>query len=158
MAACIPPACPRTPRSRQRARLLAALTLMAFGAAPGALAQGTAETSAGGKGAQTYCFMRANGNSHEVSWAAAYALIKRQSGSMFKTSPEHAAVMITEAVVQNPTTYPDCGRYIGDLYARRARGSAAPAPAATTESGASGGQAGGSPGGYGGMTRSERYN
>jgi hypothetical protein len=27
--------------------------------------------------------------------------------------------MITEAVVQNPGTYPDCGRYLGDLYTRR---------------------------------------
>lgn len=128
---------------------------MAGGGAPVALAQGTAEASAGGKGAQTYCFMRANGNTHEVSWAAAYALIKRQSGSMFKTSPEHAAVMITEAVVQNPTTYPDCGRYLGDLYSRRASQTASPAATAQP---ASSGQAGGSPGGYGGMTRSERYN
>ena len=29
----------------------------------------------GGKGAQVYCFMRSNGNNHEVSWTAAYALI-----------------------------------------------------------------------------------
>ncbi len=71
----------------------------------------TVSDSPGGKGAQVYCFMRANGNNHEVSWSAAYALIKRQSASMFRTSPEHAAVMITEAVVQNPTTFPDCGRY-----------------------------------------------
>jgi hypothetical protein len=69
------------------------------------------------KGAQVYCFMRNSGNNHEVSWLAAYALIKRQSASLFKTSPEHAAVMITEAVVQNPGTYPDCGKYLGDLYA-----------------------------------------
>ncbi|MFM8937388.1 MAG: DUF6554 family protein, partial [Vulcanococcus sp.] len=34
---------------------------------------------------------------------------------MFKTSPEHAAVMITEAVVQNPGSYPDCGKYLGSL-------------------------------------------
>jgi hypothetical protein len=78
------------------------------------------ETSiAGNKGAQVYCYMRSNGNIHEVSWAAAYALIKRQGSNLFKTSPEHAAVMITEAVVQNPSTYPDCGRYLGDLYTRR---------------------------------------
>ena len=69
------------------------------------------------KGAQVYCFMRNSGNNHEVSWLAAYALIKRQSASLFKTSPEHAAVMITEAVVQNPGTFPDCGKYLGDLYA-----------------------------------------
>ena len=74
------------------------------------------ENSAGAKGAKTYCFMRAEGNTHTVSWNAAYALIKRQSASLFKTSPEHAAVMITEAVVNNPTAYPDCGKYLGDLY------------------------------------------
>jgi len=63
--------------------------------------------------------MRNNGNIHEVSWAAAYALVKRQGSNLFKTSPEHAAVMITEAVVQNPNAFPDCGRYLGDLYTRR---------------------------------------
>jgi hypothetical protein len=73
-------------------------------------------TSPGAKGAQVYCYMRSSGNSHEVSWTAAYALIKRQSASMFKTSPEHAAVMITEAVVNNPGSFPDCGKYLGDLY------------------------------------------
>lgn len=70
----------------------------------------------GGKGAQVYCAMRNSGNSHQVSWDAAYALIKRQSDKLFKTSPEHAAVMITEAVVQNPNVYPDCGRFLGDLF------------------------------------------
>ena len=65
--------------------------------------------------------MRNSGNNHEVSWLAAYALIKRQSASLFKTSPEHAAVMITEAVVQNPGTFPDCGKYLGDLYASAAQ-------------------------------------
>jgi hypothetical protein len=35
---------------------------------------------------------------------------------MFKTSPEHAAVMITEAVVEDPGSYPDCGQYLGDLF------------------------------------------
>ena len=68
------------------------------------------------KGAQIYCFMRSNGNDHKVSWEAAYALIKRQKGGMFKTSPEHAAVMITEAVVKDPGTYPDCGKFLGDLF------------------------------------------
>lgn len=76
------------------------------------------ENTPGGKGAKVYCFMRAAGNTHQVSWNAAYALIKRQSDSLFKTSPEHAAVMITEAVVNNPSTYPDCGKYLGDLYAK----------------------------------------
>jgi len=82
--------------------------------------------------------MRSNGNIHEVSWAAAYALVKRQSASLFKTSPEHAAVMITEAVVQNPNAYADCGRYLGDLYTRRRTvviTGAAAAPAAATPAG-----------------------
>lgn len=68
------------------------------------------------KGAQIYCFMRSNGNSHSVSWEASYAVIKRQGNSLFKTSPEHASVMITEAVVNTPGNYPDCGRYLGDLF------------------------------------------
>lgn len=91
-------------------------------AASGVAATGVAATSVentpGGKGAKVYCFMRAAGNTHQVSWDAAYALIKRQSDSLFKTSPEHAAVMITEAVVNNPSTFPDCGKFLGDLYAK----------------------------------------
>ena len=91
-------------------------------AASGIAASGVAATSVentpGGKGAKVYCFMRAAGNTHQVSWDAAYALIKRQSDSLFKTSPEHAAVMITEAVVNNPSTFPDCGKFLGDLYAK----------------------------------------
>ena len=98
--------------------------LVSTGLVAAALAEtapaGAAETSAGAKGAQVYCFMRNNGNNHQVSWDAAYALIKRQSASLFKTSPEHAAVMITEAVVQNPGTYPDCGRFLGDLFVKPA--------------------------------------
>jgi hypothetical protein len=97
-----------------------ALTTAIVSALPAARA---AENPSGpaGKGAQVYCFMRNSGNNHEVSWLAAYALIKRQSASLFKTSPEHAAVMITEAVVQNPGTFPDCGKYLGDLYASAAQ-------------------------------------
>jgi len=87
-------------------------------------------TAAGAKGAQVYCFMRSAGNSHDVSWTAAYALIKRQSANLFKTSPEHAAVMITEAVVQNPGSYPDCGKYLGDLFQKAASRDAAAAAAA----------------------------
>ena len=68
------------------------------------------------KGAQVYCFMRSSGNAHEVSWNAAYALIKRQSQGLLKTSPEHASVMITEAVVNDPGTFPDCGQFLGDLF------------------------------------------
>ena len=86
--------------------------------------------NAAAKGAQVYCFMRAAGNSHDVSWVAAYALIKRQSASLFKTSPEHAAVMITEAVVQNPGSYPDCGKFLGNLFEKSAAREAAAAAAA----------------------------
>ena len=68
------------------------------------------------KGAKIYCFMRSSGNDHEVSWNAAYAVIKRQRSGMFKTSPEHASVMITEAVVQDPGNFPDCGQFLGDLF------------------------------------------
>ena len=39
------------------------------------------------KGAKIYCFMRSSGNDHEVSWNAAYAVIKRQRSGLFKTSP-----------------------------------------------------------------------
>jgi hypothetical protein len=70
----------------------------------------------GSKGAQIYCFMRGSGNSHQVSWDAAYAVIKRQGDRLFRTSPQHAAVLITEAVVENPSAFPDCGRYLGDLF------------------------------------------
>jgi len=86
-------------------------------------------TTAAAKGAQVYCFMRSAGNSHDVSWTAAYALIKRQSANLFKTSPEHAAVMITEAVVQNPGSYPDCGKFLGDLFQKAATRDAAAAAA-----------------------------
>ena len=68
------------------------------------------------KGAKIYCFMRSSGNNHEVSWNAAYAVIKRRAGGVFKTSPEHASVMITEAVVQDPGNFPDCGQFLGDLF------------------------------------------
>lgn len=78
------------------------------------------------KGAQIYCFMRSNGNPHNVSWEASYALIKRQKSGVFKTSPEHAAVMITEAVVNDPGTYPECGRYLGDLFKPKKSSAALP--------------------------------
>lgn len=78
---------------------------------------GMAPALKGVKGAQVYCFLRTSGNSHEVSWTAAYAVIKRQpNDSPFKPSPEHASVMITEAVVANPTAFPDCGRYLGSMF------------------------------------------
>ena len=79
------------------------------------------------KGAKIYCFMRSSGNDHTVSWKAAYALIKRQRSGLFKTSPEHASVMITEAVVQDPGNFPDCGQFLGDLFG----GNTQPATTAT---------------------------
>ena len=69
------------------------------------------------KGAQVYCFMRDAGNSHDVSWKAAYERIKRQGNSLFKTSPKHAAVMVTESVVDGGDKYKSCGKYLGALYA-----------------------------------------
>ena len=68
------------------------------------------------KGAKIYCFMRSSGNDHKVSWNAAYAVIKRQRSGLFKTSPEHASVMITEAVVNDPGSFPDCGQFLGELF------------------------------------------
>ena len=101
----------------------------------GALIGGTQPVQAGKasdeKGAKIYCFMRSSGNDHNVSWNAAYAVIKRQGGKLFKTSPEHASVMITEAVVQDPGNFPDCGRYLGDLFG------GSPDNAATTSLGTS---------------------
>ena len=79
------------------------------------------------KGAKIYCYMRSSGNDHKVSWNAAYAVIKRQRSGVFKTSPEHASVMITEAVVQDPGNFPDCGQFLGDLFG----GNTQPATAAT---------------------------
>ncbi len=79
------------------------------------------------KGAKIYCFMRSSGNDHTVSWNAAYAVIKRQGSGVFKTSPEHASVMITEAVVKDPGNFPDCGQFLGDLFG----GKTQPATAAT---------------------------
>ena len=130
--------------------VMPALMLTAASLSFGPAAQAATEPSGpAAKGAQVYCFMRNSGNNHEVSWLAAYALIKRQSASLFKTSPEHAAVMITEAVVQNPGTFPDCGKYLGDLYAnavqeqqKQKEQSEAAAATKSTE---------------GGATRTERY-
>ena len=79
------------------------------------------------KGAKIYCFMRSSGNDHKVSWNAAYAVIKRQRSGLFKTSPEHASVMITEAVVNDPGNFPDCGQFLGDLFG----GNTQPATAST---------------------------
>ena len=92
------------------------------------------------KGAQVYCYMRSNGNSHAVSFEASYALIKRQSSGVFKTSPKHAAVMITETVVEEPGSYPDCGRYLGDLFGgKTSSSSSSTTSAAPTSNSGSGG-------------------
>ena len=96
---------------RTRFAVLLPLAGMLLAAAPAEAASRDSQ-----KGAQVYCYMRSNGNDHEVSFEASYALIKRQSSGVFKTSPEHAAVMITETVVEEPGSYPDCGRYLGDLF------------------------------------------
>ena len=128
----------------RRALLVLVGSAAGFGLAlPGQAQTAEANTAAanagsGGKGAQIYCFMRSSGNSHQVSWDAAYAVIKRQNDKLFKTSPEHAAVMITEAVVQNPSVFPDCGRYLGDLFAKpeakpEASTSSAPSGASRSE-------------------------
>ena len=97
----------------------------------GALSTMTSPLQAAGateeKGAKIYCFMRSSGNDHKVSWNAAYAVIKRQRSGLFKTSPEHASVMITEAVVQDPGNFPDCGQFLGDLFG----GNTQPATTAT---------------------------
>ena len=86
----------------------------------GALIGGSQAVQAGNdsedKGAKIYCFMRSSGNDHSVSWNAAYAVIKRQKPSLLKTSPQHASVMITEAVVHDPGKFPDCGQFLGDLF------------------------------------------
>ena len=91
------------------------------------------------KGAKIYCFMRSSGNDHSVSWNASYAVIKRQGNGMFKTSPEHASVMITEAVVKDPGNFPDCGQFLGDLFGGSGKGvgagtvsTASPQPINTT--------------------------
>ena len=100
-----------------RNRIFSVVNLCLAGLCLGSLQPAIARAdSIPNKGAQVYCFMRTNGNDHNVSWEASYALIKRQKSGVFKTSPEHAAVMITEAVVNDPGTYPECGRYLGDLF------------------------------------------
>ena len=106
----------RPAMARLRQRLALFLSLAGLAGVSLAHAQAIAGTPEAMKGAKVYCFMRSSNNDHEVSWEAAYALIKRQKSGMFKTSPEHAAVMITEAVVEDPGSYPNCGQYLGDLF------------------------------------------
>ena len=138
------------PPHRLGLSLLATLVggaLVGGGVGPAAVAQ---TESPGAKGAQIYCYMRASGNTHAVSWAAAYALIKRQSASLFKTSPTHAAVMITEAVVQNPGTFPDCGKYLGSLFEKSTAASSSAAAAEASPAAPGSGQPSAAP-------RSDRY-
>lgn len=130
----------RLPRAGLPPVLLAALGAALLSSPAGWAADQPSTNTPGTKGAQVYCFMRASGNDHQVSWDAAYAVIKRQSDRLFKTSPEHAAVMITETVVQNPDAYPDCSRYIGDLFRK---------PEVQPETG--------TPASKTGVTRSDRY-
>ena len=93
-----------------------------------------ASSSPAEKGAQIYCYMRSSGNDHIVSWEASYSLIKRQGSGLFKTSPKHAAVMITEAVVEDPTSFPDCGKYLGDLFGGSQRVTESPTSSTTRTS------------------------
>ena len=102
-------------------------TAALIGALSGVTSSLQAAEAGNEKGAKIYCFMRSSGNDHEVSWNAAYAVIKRQRSGVFKTSPEHASVMITEAVVQDPGNFPDCGQFLGDLFG----GNTQPATAST---------------------------
>ena len=61
-----------------RLALLLPMAGMLWSAAPAqAAANGPAD-----KGAQIYCYMRSNGNNHNVSWEASYALIKRQGSGL----------------------------------------------------------------------------
>lgn len=95
---------------------LALCSLGLIGSIAGVHSRAMAADTTEQKGAKIYCFMRSSGNDHTVSWNASYAVIKRQGNGMFKTSPEHASVMITEAVVKDPGNFPDCGQYLGDLF------------------------------------------
>ena len=101
---------------RRSGQTLALCALGLIGSLAGIQSSALAADSTEEKGAKIYCFMRSSGNDHSVSWNASYAVIKRQGNGMFKTSPEHASVMITEAVVNDPGNFPDCGQYLGDLF------------------------------------------
>ena len=54
-----------------------------------------------------------------------------QTSQLKRQPPERAAVLITEAVVYNPASFPDCARYLGDLYSRRVYRGAPGAPDST---------------------------
>ena len=106
---------------RRSGQTLALCALGLIGSLAGIQSSALAADSTEEKGAKIYCFMRSSGNDHSVSWNASYAVIKRQGNGMFKTSPEHASVMITEAVVNDPGNFPDCGQYLGDLFGAASR-------------------------------------
>ncbi|ABI47608.1 hypothetical protein sync_0711 [Synechococcus sp. CC9311] len=74
--------------------------------------QDPSDSNLGINGAEIYCLMRNMGNDHQASWKATYALIQDRYGGI---SPEHAALMITDAVVRDPGSYPNGGQYLGDL-------------------------------------------
>jgi hypothetical protein len=119
-------------QSRRPSRFLQLALLGCIVALPCQAQAESRNAETGNKGAQIYCFMRGNGNSHQVSWDAAYAVIKRQGDRLFRTSPQHAAVLITEAVVANPEEFPQCGGYLGDLFTQPDVSGSTPRPTTGT--------------------------
>ena len=55
------------------------MACIVFGLIGSSLGAKPSYADTGVKGAQVYCFMRASGNNHEVSWKAAYEIMKRQN-------------------------------------------------------------------------------
>ncbi len=54
---------------------------------------------------------------YQASWVAAYRVIKKQTGGIFKTTPEQASVLITEAVLNDPGSFPPNSiNYLSDLF------------------------------------------
>ena len=79
-------------------------------------ADGRNADEAGIKAAQTYCYMRSNGNYHDDSWNAAYEIYKRNSKNIYKVNPKEMASEVIEIVVHNPNVFSNCGQFLGDLY------------------------------------------
>ena len=97
--------CPGLRRTLVNLSLVSAVG--AAGLAGGAAQAQTAEANtaaalagAGGKGAQIYCFMRNSDNNHQVSWDAAYAVIKRQNDKLSLTW-----FVVAEGMVNNAITF-----------------------------------------------------